>query len=119
MKTMSERDSTPEKLLLRDYIDHRFSLGEILLPSVVVLLALSFLNTVLPGATLITTGLMYLFILAVIVDAVLMWRGFKKELAHRYPRAKTTGLLFYGLNRMIQIRRFRMPAPRIKRGEDF
>ncbi|MGI3785016.1 MAG: DUF3043 domain-containing protein, partial [Janthinobacterium lividum] len=31
----------------------------------------------------------------------------------------TRGLLFYGANRAIQIRRFRIPAPRIKRGEKF
>jgi hypothetical protein len=48
-----------------------------------------------------------------------MWRGFKKLLAVRVPKASTRGLLMYGVNRAIQIRRFRMPAPRVKRGESF
>jgi hypothetical protein len=35
------------------------------------------------------------------------------------PGTPTKGLLMYGMNRCIQIRRFRMPTPRIKRGEAY
>ena len=62
---------------------------------------------------------MYLFILAVIVDGFLMWRGFKRVLAERFPNAPTRGLLMYGMTRSTQIRRFRIPSPRIKRGEAY
>jgi hypothetical protein len=48
-----------------------------------------------------------------------MWRGYKRVLAERLPNSSTKGLLMYGVNRCIQIRRFRMPPPRIKRGEAF
>lgn len=120
LKSMNARDNTPEKALLRDYIDARFSFGELLLPSLVVILALSFLGASLPRVTVISTALMYIFILLVLFDAlVLMWRGYKKLLAQRLPHASTKGLLMYGMNRCIQIRRFRMPPPRIKRGETF
>lgn len=120
LKSMSARDNVPEKALLRDYIDARFSVGEFLLPSLVVILALSFIGARWPAITLITTAAMYLFILLVLFDAlVLMWRGFKKVLAQRLPNASTKGLLMYGMNRCIQIRRFRMPPPRIKRGQAF
>ncbi|MET0695438.1 MAG: DUF3043 domain-containing protein [Propionibacteriaceae bacterium] len=120
MKTMAVRDATPEKALLRDYIDARFSFGEFLLPSLVVILALSFIGAKWPGVTLITTAAMYLFILLVLFDAlVLMWGGYKKVLAQRLPNASTKGLLMYGMNRCIQIRRFRMPPPRIKRGQAY
>jgi hypothetical protein len=40
-------------------------------------------------------------------------------LAERLPGAPTRGLMMYGINRAIQIRRFRMPAPRIKRGGSY
>ena len=60
---------------------------------------------------------MYVFILAVLADCYLMWRGFKRVLADRLPGAPTRGLMMYGVNRSIQIRRFRMPAPRLKRGD--
>jgi hypothetical protein len=119
MKALAARDSTPEKALMRDYVDHRFSIGEILLPALVLILALSFLNTVFPQAAVFGTVLMYLYVLAVLVDLYLMWRGFKKVLAKRIPGASTRGLAFYGANRAIQIRRFRIPPPRIKRGEKY
>ena len=119
MRALAARDSTPEKALMRDYVDHRFSIGEILLPALVLILALSFLNTIFPQAAVFGTVLMYLYVLAVLGDLFFMWRGFKKVLAQRIPGASTRGLAFYGANRAIQIRRFRIPSPRIKRGEGY
>lgn len=119
MKALSAREAQPEKALMRDYIDARFSIGEFLLPSLVVILTLSFLNSVWPGITVVATIMMYGYILGVLIDGFIMWRGFKKVLAARLPRSSPKGLLMYGMNRMIQIRRFRMPTPRIKRGETY
>lgn len=119
MRALAARDSTPEKALMRDYVDHRFSIGEILLPALVLILATSFLNTIFPRAAIFGTVVMYLYVLAVLLDLVLMWRGFKKVLAKRLPGTSTRGLAFYGANRAIQIRRFRIPPPRIKRGEKY
>jgi Protein of unknown function (DUF3043). len=104
---------------MRDYIDARFNLGEFLLPSVVVILAVTLLGSYWPSVTVIATLAMYLFIFAVFVDASLMWRGFKKVLAARLPKASPKGLLVYGMTRSTQIRRFRSPAPRIKRGDPY
>ena len=119
MKTISAREAVPEKVLMRDYIDARFNLGEFLLPSVVVILAVTLLGSYWPVVTLIATMAMYLFIIGVFVDGYLMWRGFKKVLAKRLPKASPKGLLLYGMTRSTQIRRFRSPAPRIKRGETY
>ena len=119
MRALNARESAPEKQLIRDYVDARFSLGEYLLPSLVVILAASFLSMVWANVSLLATLAMYVFILAVIFDGFLMWRGFKKVLAERMPNASTKGLLMYGMNRCIQIRRFRMPPPRLKRGDKF
>ena len=119
MRAVTAREAAPEKTLMRDYVDARFSIGEFLLPSLVVILAVSFLTAVYPTVSAITTAAMYLFILAVLFDSFLLWRGFKRVLAERLPGAPTRGLMMYGINRAIQIRRFRMPAPRIKRGGSY
>ena len=119
MKALAARDSTPEKALMRDYVDARFSIGEILLPALVLILATSFLNTIFPQAAIIGTVVMYVYVLLVLGDLFLMWRGFKKVLAKRLPGSSTKGLAFYGSNRAIQIRRFRIPPPRIRRGESY
>jgi hypothetical protein len=118
-RALQARDNTPEKALLRDYVDARRNLGEFLLPGMIVILGASFLYQVLPNVSLIATVFMYVFIFAVLVDSYLMWRGFRKIMAERLPKSSTRGLLMYGMNRSIQIRRFRMPKPRIKRGEAF
>ena len=104
---------------MRDYVDARFSLGELLLPSVVVILATTLLGSYWPQLAVITTLVMYLFILAVIGDEYVMWRGFKRVLAERMPKVSTKGLLMYGMTRSTQIRRFRMPPPRLKRGDAY
>jgi hypothetical protein len=116
MRAENAREAAPEKALMRDFVDSRRSHGEFLLPSLVVILALSFLTVVYPTVSAVTTVLMYAFILAVLVDSYLMWRRFRKVLAQRMPGAPTRGLMLYGVNRAIQIRRFRLPAPRVKRG---
>ncbi len=119
MKAVSVRESVPEKVLMRDYVDARRNLGEFLLPSVVIILAVTVLGQYLPLVAQLATAVMYIFILAVVLDGFLMWRGFKKVLAKRLPKSSPRGLLMYGMTRGTQIRRFRMPAPRIKRGEAY
>jgi hypothetical protein len=120
MRAISARDNVPEKALLRDYIDARFSVGELLLPSLVFILVVSLIGGRFPAITLYATLAMYLFILLILLDGLLvMWKGFKKVLAVRLPQANHKGLLMYGLNRCIQIRRFRMPPPRLKRGDKY
>jgi hypothetical protein len=85
----------------------------------VLILAITILGSYWATVTVIATLAMYVFILGVFVDGYLMWRGFKKVLAARLPKSSPKGLLLYGMTRSTQIRRFRSPAPRIKRGEAY
>lgn len=119
LAAMAERDNTPEKSLLRDHIDARRSVGEFLLPGLLVILALTFLQGVWRPATLISMVLMYTYLIVVIIDIALMWRGYKKVHAERIPDTPLRGLMLYGANRCIQMRRLRMPPPRIDRGDAY
>ena len=118
-KATLARDATPEKALARDYVDSRRHIGEFLLPGMIVILGATLAYSLAPAISMYATIFMYVFILAVAVDSFMMWRGFKKVLADRLLKSSSRGLTFYVINRSIQIRRFRMPAPRIKRGESF
>ncbi len=118
-KRMEAQEQAPAKVLLRDWVDSKRRLGEFLLPSLVVLLALQFTASIIPDMVWISTGLMYAFILAVVVDVTLMWRGYKRLLERKSPGASTRGLLMYGAMRATQIRRFRMPPPVVERGHQF
>ena len=55
----------------------------------------------------------------VIIDIVVMWRGYKQLLARKLPKASTKGLFMYGAMRTTQIRRFRTPGPAVERGHKF
>ena len=58
-------------------------------------------------------------IAVMVADVVLMWRSYKRLLAERHPGTPLRGLLMYGFNRQMTFRRWRRPAPRIKRGEAY
>ena len=121
MAAMEARDSTPEKQLMRDMVDSRWNLGEFLLPAMVLMLALSFMQEVYRSMSTIALVAMYGFLAIVLLDLFLLWRRYKKILAERHPGVspKGKGLMMYGFNRSIQMRRLRMPKPTIKRGEKF
>ena len=81
-----------------------------------MILALTFLSQSLPRVAIISTMGMYLFILAVIADSAIMWRGFKKELAARLPKAAARAAVVWHEPRHPNPP-VRMPPPRVKRGE--
>lgn len=121
MESMDAAHRTPEKTLLRNMIDSHTSLGEFLLPAMLLMLAMTFLSGMWQQMTLVTMIVMYAYIALVLLDIALMWRKFKKVLAERHPGTshKGKGLLMYAANRMVQMRRLRMPKPELKRREQY
>ncbi|SEI90449.1 DUF3043 domain-containing protein [Demequina mangrovi] len=107
----------PERRFLRDYVDARTSPGEFLLPASIVFVILSLLvNTGWAGVALI--ALFYFMVLVVGLETFLMTRRLKKRFtakfgAHKLPR----GWTFYVIARHLNMRRFRAPKPKVKRGE--
>jgi hypothetical protein len=116
-KNMPLRDAGPVKRFVRDYVDARFNLGSYFLPLAVVFLVLAFLSQILGAAGFaITVGLLYLYVLAVVVDSVFMWFGLKKRLTAKFGATSTKGNLMYGVLRATQLPRTRLPRPMVKRG---
>ena len=119
MKAVAEQENEPTKVLLRDYIDHRWTMTEFLMPVMIVLAA----GSIGFGRYLLAQQLFSLAMLALfagwIVNVWWVWRGFKKQARERLTQPNFRGLLMYANNRMLQIRRFRQPAARIKRGEAY
>ena len=73
------------------------------------------------NATLNTyvSPLVLVLIAVVVVDAYLLRRALFKLAAERYPGESTRGMTTYAVMRSLQIRRFRMPVPRLKPGDEF
>ncbi len=109
-------EGSPERTLLRDYVDVRWTITEFLLPVMLLLMASVVATSAWPAVSFyIGTGLWLMLGLSIINTAI-MWNGFKKVLAERLPNAAKRGLLMYMFNRALMIRRFRRPAPRVVRG---
>jgi hypothetical protein len=56
------------------------------------------------------------FVLGVAVDSTLMTRNIRREVAVRFPGESTLGLGFYAATRAMQLRRMRLPKPRVAKG---
>ncbi|HOB04604.1 MAG TPA: DUF3043 domain-containing protein [Propionibacteriaceae bacterium] len=118
-KAMVEAESRPEMVLLRDHIDARWNVAEFMLPIMLVVLAVSMFGNTYSPLVLGTMIATWVLLAVVILDLTVMWRSYKKLLAERFPRATPKGLLMMGVNRAMQIRRFRQPPARIKRGSSY
>jgi Flp pilus assembly protein TadB len=112
-------DSEPGRVLMRDYIDSRKGFAQWSMPALMISLAIS-LALVYVNTTLATVAafLPYVVIGGIIVDLFIMWSGYKKLHAKRLPKAPLKGQLAYGINRSINFRRFRVPAARVKPGDE-
>jgi hypothetical protein len=116
VKAMAAQDNQPARVLMRDYIDARFNVTEILLPAWILVLAVVLLGTRWPLVVEIASFAVWALLILAIIDLYIMWRGYKKLLAVRHPGAQTRGLLMLAVNRALSIRPWRAPAPRVKRG---
>ncbi|MFJ8430129.1 DUF3043 domain-containing protein [Kitasatospora sp. NPDC094019] len=109
------RDKGPVRKFTRDYVDARWSMAEFFLPAAVLILVLSIVKV--PALQKLSTLLFLLFFLLVILDFVRLGFGLRKQLAERFAGQNTRGAVAYGLMRILQMRRLRLPKPQVRRGE--
>ncbi|MGV3017087.1 DUF3043 domain-containing protein [Rothia sp. 88186D007BW] len=106
-------DRGPQRRYIRDYVDARFNLGDIM---IIVILAVFIVGLFSPNMQPYTSFFMWGMILLWVIDYMIMWRGLKKKLIEKFgsiePRSG-----FYAFNRVMMLRRFRLPKPQVKRGE--
>ncbi len=114
---LGPRDRGPVRKLARDYVDaHRRASEYYMYVLVVLLIALLSRNKTLE--TYVTPFVLVL-IVVIALDAYLIRRALRKLVAQRCPGESTRGMTTYAVMRALQIRRFRMPAPRVKPGDKF
>ena len=116
-----ECDGKTVLVYIRDYVDARRNLGEFFIPVAFVMLLGSILvTTIAPQLSVPMMILLYVYLIAVIIDVAVMWRKLKKKLIEKYGEAsvaKGSRSASYAWSRAIQVRRWRLPKPRSpKRG---
>jgi hypothetical protein len=109
------RDAGPVKAHVRDYIDRRRTVGEFFVPFAFLVLLLGLIKSpaVQKIVVLIWTIVLLLVVLDTILVAILLGRALRKEFPEKSDRK---GAVSYGVLRALQLRRFRIPPPRIKAG---
>ena len=112
---LNPRDRGPARALVRDYVDSKRRASEYYMYILVVLLAAVFLRN--KAAQEFISPLVLVLIVVIVVDALILRRGLLKLLAERLPGESSRGLTTYAVMRALQIRRFRMPAPRVGPGD--
>ncbi|UPK73427.1 DUF3043 domain-containing protein [Nocardioidaceae bacterium SCSIO 66511] len=109
------RDRGKVRGFVRNFVDSRYNVAEFLLPLLVVILLLSFLQT--EWAVLALFGLWIVTIIGTLLDTIYLIIRVRRELKKRFPGESTRGCLPYAVLRSTQLRRFRMPKPQLKRGQ--
>jgi hypothetical protein len=114
---LNPRDRGPARALARDYIDSKRRISEFYMYILVVLLAAVFLRNKTEQQYI--SPLVLVLVVVILIDAQIIRRSLRKLVSERLPGESTRGLTMYAVMRALQIRRFRMPAPRVRPGEKF
>lgn len=112
---LTVRDRGPQKKLARDIVDSRFTVGELLLPTVFLAVILNTVNNY--AVNLAAILIMWSIMGGMIVDAFLLSRKVNKRLVSKYGEANVErGIKMYVALRSMQMRPMRLPKPQVKRG---
>jgi Protein of unknown function (DUF3043) len=109
------RDRGPVKALARDYVDSRRRLSEFYMYGLIVLLVLLFVKTRIVQT--IVPVLVVVAVLIMLVEGIFIGRKVRALAAERLPGESTRGIGLYSAMRALQIRKLRMPKPRVDIGD--
>jgi hypothetical protein len=111
------RDRGAVKALARDYVDSRRRLSEYYMYGLVVLLVMLFIRNKL------VQGIVPLLVMAAILimlgEGIFIGYRVRALAQKRLPDENTRGVRLYAAMRALQIRRLRVPKPRIKPGQSY
>lgn len=116
------RDRGPVRAFVRDLTDARRNIAGILLPVAL----LSFIILLIRNQTVQLIGpfVLLIAILGAVVDSIVFGRQLARRVVEKFPKGDPSGLpirqrslAFYAFNRACLIRKWRVPRPRVSRGD--
>lgn len=108
------RDRGPQKRFIRDWVDSRWTMGEIAMPLMLVAIGTILIRNFY--AQTIALALVWIVVLAGFIDCFIMWRKIRKHLTAKFGSVEPGGAR-YAVMRSMQMRRTRYPRPVVKRGD--
>lgn len=113
-KYMSARDRGPGKALARDYVDGRFTIAEYFIFVAVAVLLLGFVKN--PVVSQFVYYGFFVITAFIAIDSIVLVIGIKRRAAAQLTNpADRKGLAAYSVIRSLQLRRLRLPPPRVNR----
>jgi len=112
---LNPRDRGPVKALARDYIDSKRRVSEYYMYVLLVLVVALFSRN--KSVQDYISPLILVLVVALLIDAQLIRRGLARLVAQRLTGQSIRGVTVYAVMRALQIRRFRIPAPRVQPGD--
>jgi hypothetical protein len=106
------RDKGPVRRFVRDFVDARLCMAELLLPLLIIIM----ISQAFAATKGISNGLWTATILLVALDTMLLVFRLRRELPRRFPGQVTKGAVGYGVLRSLQLRFTRMPKTKVKLG---
>ncbi|WP_426244094.1 DUF3043 domain-containing protein [Nocardioides sp. LHG3406-4] len=113
---LPNRDKGPERRFIRDLVDARFSLIELMIPLMLATLVLGYSN----NAYLASIGNVVLLgtLLLVVIDIIFLRLRLRRELTRRFPGSPTNGTTYYAVMRALQMKFMRLPKAQVKIGQE-
>jgi Protein of unknown function (DUF3043) len=114
---MPPRDRGPVKALARDYVDSKRRFSEYYMYGLLVLLVMLLIPV--PVLQTIVPPLVMVAVVIMLVEGFLIGRKVRAIAAERLPGESTQGVRMYAAMRTLQIRKLRVPKPRVKPGDSY
>lgn len=115
-KYLPAKDKGAHRRFVRDHVDARFSVGELMIPFLGLVILLSVVSNA-PALVAIGTFALWAFLLVMVIDCVFLGIVLNKKLTAKFGEGKVPrGFRWYAATRAVQLRPMRLPKPQVKRG---
>ncbi len=110
------RDRGQDKAYARDLVDSRRNVIGLFMPMAAVVLLVVFVP--IPAVQDLASALTIAMLLTMLFEGIMLGRQVNKHVRERFPdtSASKLSLGFYAFNRALQLRRLRVPKPRVSPG---
>lgn len=109
------RDKGRVRRFIRDYVDRRFSIVEMVIPLMIIGLILGYTGQ--PALVQASSLVLLATVLFVVTDMFVLRFRIRRELRARFPGESLKGTTYYALTRSMQMKFMRLPKARVKIGQ--
>jgi hypothetical protein len=109
------RDRGPARAFTRDFVDSRFTVAEFFIFVAIAVLVLGFVRN--QQVQSFVSLAFFAFTAVIVIDTLILLWTLNKRAKEQFPdKADRKGITLYAMLRTLQLRRLRLPPPRVRRG---